>query len=295
VTNVLSGSVDAMRRVPSKDAHTVLEKPHLNLYTYVSRVNGFVAWNCKDPLFDDARVRRAMTHAINRENIVESIFYGYAEISVNPIMATFWASNKKITPLPYDPVRALDLLNEAGWTKNREGMLEKDGKPFRFTLLYNTGNNRRKQIAEHVQADLKKIGVEVEIDQQVFNLLKDQLKKHNFQAAVSGMASGTKVDLMDVWHTSAATQERFNHSFYSNPRVDEIIETARLMSDFNAAKSLWDELQEIIHRDQPHTHIYEPRGLFALHTRFKNVRVTALRDFDNIHEWWVPVNERRFE
>ncbi len=64
---------------------------------------------------------------------------------------------------------------------------------------------------------------------------------------------------------------------YQNERVDEIIDSARYMSDFEKAKPLWFELQEILHADQPYTMLYEPRGLVALHKRFQNVRVNALR------------------
>jgi peptide/nickel transport system substrate-binding protein len=263
----------------------VLEDDRLLLYTYVSRGYGYVGWNNDAWPFDDARVRRAMTHAIDRANIIESVFYGYAQPAAAHVISTMWASNDEIEPLPYDPEKAAALLHEAGFRKNRDGVLEKDGKPFRFKLVTNAENDVRREICQLIQQDLSRIGVKAEVEAIEFNLMSQQLKLHQIDAYVAGWRVATKVDLKPIWH-STSNQGQFNYVNFADVRVDEIIETARTMGDFQKAKPLWDELQEILHREQPYTMLYEPRDLVAISNRIVNVKTTALRSMENLDEWW---------
>lgn len=292
LTSVLSGGTDCMTGVPPKDVGKILDASHLRLYSYLTRGYGYIGWNCQRFPFDDARVRNAMSHAIDAEDIVESLFRGHAKIAAPQIISSFWASNSDIEPVEYDPDRSEELLEEAGWTKNDEGIYTKDGKSFRFTLFYNTGNSIRERICVMLQANLREIGVVAVIRPIEFNQMSTQLKKHEFDAYVGGWSVATKVDMKPTWHSSSV-KGKFNYVSYMNPRVDEIITTARTMSDFEAARPLWWELQEILHRDQPYTMLYEPRGLVALDKRFQNVEVNALRVYANLDEWWVPKELQR--
>jgi peptide/nickel transport system substrate-binding protein len=291
---VLSQGIDVMNGVVPKDADKVLEADHLSLFTYVTRTYGYIGWNCSRWPFDDARVRRAMAHAIDVEDIVESLFRGYAKLGGPQIISSLWASNPEIGPVEFDPDVSEELLEEAGWAKNGEGIYEKDGKELEFTLLYNSENNLRQRMCVMAQANLKEIGVKAVVESMEFNKMSSQLKLHEFQAYIGGMGVATKVDMKPMWH-STSVNGRFNYCHYQNERVDEIIDTARIMSDFEKARPLWYELQEIIHRDQPCTMLYEPRGLVAVHKRFQNVTVNALRVYANIDEWWVPREQRRFK
>jgi peptide/nickel transport system substrate-binding protein len=289
---LLAGDVDYMQSVLPKDADRVLEDGDLLLYSYVTRSMGWIGWNTRKAPFDDARVRRAMTHAIDRENIVESIFYGYAKIAGPIIISSMWASNPDIQPLEFDPDAAEALLEEAGWKKGPDGIRVKDGKRLAFPLVTNAGNEVRKKICEYAQSNLREVGAEVEIKLMDFNQMSGQLKRHNFDAFVGGMNFATKVDGKPIFHSTAA-EGRFNYVDFRNERVDAIIDQARLMSDKEAARPLWCELQQIMHQEQPYSPLYEPRGLVAVHKRFRNVNVTSLRPTHNLGEWWVPKAEQR--
>ena len=286
MTALLAGDIDFMNSVTPKDVKRVLEAGHLRLYTYLSRVFGYIGWNCRKWPFDDHRVRQAMSHAIDRENIVDSIFYGYAKVAGPNIISSMWASKKDLEPYEYDPDRAEELLQEAGWKKNSEGIYEKDGKPFKFTLVTNAGNPPRKQICEYTQANLREIGVQCDIELKDFNLMSTQLKKHAYQAWCAAWSIATKVDMKPTWHSSS-TNKGYNYCDYRNQRIDEIIENARYMADFKKALPLWHEFQDILYKDQPYTMVYEPRGLVAVNKKFVNVKVNALRYLANLHEWWI--------
>lgn len=289
---LLAGDVDTMMSVLPKDAGRVLADEDVLLYTYVTRAMGWIGWNTRKAPFDDARVRRAMTHAIDRENIVESIWYGYAQVAAPIVIRSMWASDRSLQPLEFDPDAAERLLDEAGWKRGADGVRAKDGARLAFPLVTNAGNEVRKKVCEYVQANLREVGVEVEIRLQDFNQMSTQLKKHNFDAFVGGMNFATKVDGKPIFHSSAA-DGRFNYVDFRDARVDAIIDQARLMGDKEAARPLWAEMQRIFHEQQPYTPLYEPRGLVAIHKRFRNVNVTSLRPTHNLHEWWVPRAEQK--
>ena len=294
LTSVLAGDVDCMQGVTPKDVDKILDAAHLELYTYMTRSYGYAGWNCKRWPFDDARVRRAMSHAIDVEDIVESLFRGYAQVAGPQIISSFWASNPDIEPVAFDADLAETLLQEAGWTRGADDLYAKDGKPFRFTLLTNSENALRQRICQMIQANLREVGVACEIQPMEFNQMSTQLKRHEFQGYVGGWYVATKVDLKPTWH-STSVDGRFNYVNFQNARVDAIIDEARVMSDFEAARPLWYELQDILHAEQPYTMLYEPRGLVALHERFQGVEMNALRVYANLDEWWVPPAQRRFK
>ena len=288
---LLADQLDMMAGIIPEKAADVLEAKHLNLYTYVTRSYGYMGYNCKRWPFDDKRVRQAMTHAINRNNIVESIFAGYAQVAGPGIIRSMWASNRTIRPYSYDPDQAKSLLTEAGWKQNAEGYFEKEGKVFEFKLTTNQGNPTRRAICEYVQADLEKIGVKARLAITDFNQMSEQLKRHNFDAYVGGWNIATKIDPKPTFH-SVSVNGRYNYVNFLNQEVDDIIDKGRVMNILDPsiraeAKLLWDRFQLILADEQPYTMLYEPRGLVGLHKRFVNVRVTSLRALGNVHEWWI--------
>lgn len=288
---VLAGQLDVMSGVSPEKANRVKETSHTDLYSHVSRVFGYIGWNCRRFPFDDARVRRAMTYAINRANIVESLFEGHAAVAGPFIIRSMWASARHQPPYPYDPGRAEALLAEAGWRRGADGVHEKDGRPLRFTVVTNKGNTVRKQIFEAMQADLQAIGVRAELDQIDFNQMSEQLKRHNFACYIGAWSIATKIDPKPTWH-SVSVEGRHNYVNFIHPRIDELIDQGRILdvgdpSIRNEARNLWHEFQAILYAEQPYTMVYEARALVAIARRFVNVRVTAGHAYENIHEWWV--------
>ncbi|MHC5010534.1 MAG: ABC transporter substrate-binding protein [Planctomycetota bacterium] len=288
---LLAGQLDIMNGIQPDQAQRVVDDRDLFLYTYVARSYGYVGWNCKRFPFDDRLVRQAMTYAINRFDIVEGQFYGFATVAGPNLLRSIWASDRSLEPYPYDPARAEQLLVEAGWVKNDDDIYEKDGREFRFRLITNSGNPTRKAMCERIQADLRKIGVRAEIRLVDFNQMSQQLKQHDFQAYVGGWYIATKVDPKPTFH-SVSANGRYNYVNYTNPFVDELIDRGRVMniSDPTIRKEamiVWRAFQIVLYDDQPYTMLYEPRGLVGLSKQFVNVRVTSLRWLDNVHEWWI--------
>ena len=138
-----------------------------------------------------------------------------------------------------------------------------------------------------LQANWKEFGADVKIEQVEFNLLAEQLRKHDFDAHYSLWSIATKVDEKPTWHSASRGYNNFNWANYANPRVDEIIDKARIMSDLEASKPLWKEFQKIVHDEQPYTFVSEPVLLNGVAKKIRNVNSAASTTYYNVEDWWL--------
>jgi len=254
-----------------------LEDPDYAIYRRLSNGYTYVGWNQQVDLFKDVRVRRALTYAIDRQKVVDNILYGLGVVSTGPFPPQMWYFNPHIQPLEYNLVKAKELLAEAGWKDtNRDGILDKDGKPFRFSLITNNGNIPRQNVAVLVQRQLKEIGIEVDIalyEWAVF--IRDKINARDFEACVLGWSLSLDPDIYEIWHSSQI-KDGFNFVGYQNPEVDALIEAGRTEYDREKRKEIYRKIQELIYQDQPYTFLYVPEEIAALHKgEFKIKKVDA--------------------
>ena len=130
-------------------------------YRYLSFSYTFLGFNLEHPFFKDVRVRRAISMAIDRQSLIDGVLLGQGVPTVGPYKPGTWAYNDKLTPVRQDVDEARRLLDEAGWKKDKDGLLERDGKPFLFTILVNQGNDSRIKAAIIIQSQLKALGITV--------------------------------------------------------------------------------------------------------------------------------------
>ncbi|MEE8106939.1 MAG: ABC transporter substrate-binding protein [Planctomycetota bacterium] len=288
--SMLTGEIDCQPTVQPVNAKKVLDHPDLYLYTFLSRYYYYIGWNCKHPIFKDKVVRNAMTLAIDRRQIVKSVFLGYAKLMASPIISSMWACDRSLEPLPYSPEKAIELLESAGWKLGADGIREKDGKKFSFTLSTNAGNEDRAEIQQMVQSQLKSIGLDVKIGLQEFNAFGENLRKGREEAWIGAWNVATKVDPKPTWHTSGIGG--FNFCQYSNKKVDDLIERGAIEPDRKKAMQIWKEFQAIMYDEQGYTLIGELHAMHALHKRFQNVEMNSLSPYFNIWEWFIPKSKR---
>jgi peptide/nickel transport system substrate-binding protein len=285
LTELLTGRVDLIRGVQPSEATRVESSDVARLLTYSSRSYTFLAWNTKNPIFSDARVRRALTMAIDRQQIVDALLYGYGNVAVTDVLPFQWQFTKHLAPWPHDPERARQLLAEAGWIdSNRDGILDKDGQPLRFTLETNQGNDLREDIIVIVQNDLRQVGVDVETRLAEWNSLIDRLKSKDFQSVVSGWSVDFKFDPSETFGCNAGD---YNYPSYCNPQADSIVRTALTTLDPADAAPLWNGYQQIIHDDQPYTFLYYLAERLGVSRRLQGVVGDARGHLVSVHEWWI--------
>jgi peptide/nickel transport system substrate-binding protein len=287
MTQLFSGDTDFVPQVQPGDIARIKADPRLDVIPYWFRLFVSVIWNLRDPLFADADVRRALTMAIDRQTIVDTVYPGgLGRVAVSPIVQSVWAFDKTLKPFPYDPAEARRILEAKGWKDtDGDGVLDKGGKPFSFVLLSNAGNQQRIDAAVMIQDQLKKAGIRVEPRVVEFNSMISQAVDGKFDAMIFGFAMDTSLDLTAQFG-SKSTQEG-NFSAYNNPEVDRLMVEAMSKPDIRDSKPILDRIQQIIHRDQPMTFLWESQRLSAVNRRLHDVKPTVLFSLFNLEDWWA--------
>ncbi len=231
------------------------------LFTSPSNSYNYVGWNLRRPMFQDLRVRRALAHAVNIDQMIRYILYGYGTQSTGIFTPEMWFFNPRVRPLAYDPESARQLLDEAGWVPGKDGIRVKDGQRFAFTLITNNGNVIRSDIATLVQENLRAVGIEVTVEMYEWAVfLKRFVNQGEFDAVVLGWALGQGFDQFQIWHSSQAEPERLNMVGYQSKEADRLLESVREEFDRDEIIRQCGELQQLIYDDQPYLFLFVPEG-----------------------------------
>jgi len=266
-----------------------------NKYRYIPFSYIYLGYNLQDPRFADRRVRQALTCAINKKEIIEGVLLGLGEEATGPYKPGTWYYNPNVPKFPYDPDRAKALLAEAGWRPDAEGILEKDGKPFEFTILTNQGNDLRVMTAEIIQRRLREVGIRVKIRTVEWAaFLKEFIDKGRYEAVILGWNTGLDPDQYDIWHSSKTKPGELNFIHYQNPEVDAMLEAGRHTFDREKRRQAYFRFQEILAEDQPYTFLFVPDALPAIHKRFRGIKPAPAGIDYNFPKWYVPKDEQKY-
>jgi ABC-type transport system substrate-binding protein len=217
----------------------------------------YIGYNMRRDLFKDKRVRKALGMAIDTDKVIRYVMYDQAERITGPFVKQTDYYDRGIQPLPYDPEGALKLLKEAGWVRNSEGWLEKDGKRFAFTLITNGGNDIRKSILTIAQDSWKKIGIDVKTDIVEWSVfIGRHVNTGNFDALILGWSMGIDPDLYQIWHSSQSNQNQLNFVGFNNKEADDLIVKIRQEYDHDKQVQYSHQLHRIIADEQPYTFLY---------------------------------------
>lgn len=276
-----------------KQTDTNFFAKEFNKFKYPALGYTYMGYNFLDPKFSDRRVRQALTHAINKADIVQGVLFGMGKLATGPYIPESWAYNPHVSDFEYNPEKAQTLLAKAGWHKKGvEGLLEKDGKPFTFTIMTNQGNEERAKTAEIIQSNLKQIGIQVEIrvlEWQAF--LHEFIDKKRFEAIILGWGVGLDPDLYAIWHSSKTKEGEFNFISYKNDQVDALLLEGRKTCDVEGRKKIYQEVHRLISEDQPYTFLYYPMALPVVHKRFKGIQASPIGISYNLPHWKIPRNK----
>lgn len=266
-----------------------------NKYKYLTFNYSYLGYNLKHPKFQDKRVRQALTYAINRQSLVDGVLFGLGKVTNAPYKPdTIWY-NHSVNSYEYNLEKAKTLLAEVGWKPGKDGLLEKEGEPFEFTIITNQGNEVRKNTATIIQRDLKQVGIKVNI--RVIEwaaFLKNFINKRNFEACLLGWGIGVDPNQMDIWHSSKTGERELNFISYQNPKVDELLELGVSTYDQAERKKYYDQIQEIISEDQPYTFLFVQDALTVIASRFHGIEPAPMGISYNFIKWYVPKPLQRY-
>ncbi len=228
----------------------------------------YIGYNERREPFNDRRVRKALGMAIDVNKIIQYVLFGQGEGITGPFPKQTDYYNAAVKPLPYDPQGALKLLAEAGWKRNREGWLEKNGKRLQFTLITNNGNDLRKAILTVAQDEWRKIGIDVRTDLLEWAVfIQERVDKADFDALVLGWSMGIEPDLFQIWHSSQTHPFQLNFVGFKNEEADDLIVKIRQEYNHERQVAYCHQLHEIIAREQPYTFLYVTKWTAVLDRR----------------------------
>jgi peptide/nickel transport system substrate-binding protein len=288
MTQLLAGGIDFMRSVQPSEIERVRRNENLELVIYDARSYSHLCWNTQSPRLADPAVRTALSTAIDRQTIIDVVYGGFGRPSVGPVLSIFWAFNKNLDPVPFDPNEAKNILAEAGWKdSDGDGFLDRGGETFSIELLAAAENEGRQDIALLVQSDLERIGVKVEPRFVEWGTMMAQMQDGTFDGLVNRWEEPTQIDLEGLWHSAPAGEPTFNFGRYANPEVDSLLAQVSGLTDFAEQKPLLDRIQELIVTDQPYTFLVEITQVTAHTRRLKGARINAATPYFNVDEWYV--------
>jgi ABC-type transport system substrate-binding protein len=279
--------------------------PRFQSFSGLSFGYTYIGYNMRRKPFDDLRVRKALGMAIDVGKIIEFVLHGQGERITGPFVKQTDYYDHAIRPLPYDPEGASRLLREAGWVRNRQGWLEKDGKVLQFTLITNSGNDLRKAVLAIAQDAWKQIGIDVRTDLLEWSVfIQERVNKGDFDALVLGWQMGIEPDLYQIWHSSQTHPFQLNFGGFKNEAADDLIIKIRREYDHQKQVAFCHALHEIIAREQPYTFLYVGKWTAVLDKRivirekdeadrvvYKKITPTKTGDFTFHFNKWIKLPE----
>jgi peptide/nickel transport system substrate-binding protein len=254
VLELRRGTIDfQVNQIPFENVAEFEKNADYQVQKKPGSVYQYLAFNMRDPILSKADVRRAIAHAIDRQKICTDLLRGHCVPTDTLFGQGHWARAENLPAYPYDPNKAKQLLDGAGY-KDPDG----DGPQPRFTLSFKTSTDAEANLrAEMMQQMLRQVGINVEIQASEFGTFMEAIGKGNFQ-----LFSLSRNGIQDpdwyyiLFFSKNIPPEGQNRGYYSNPRVDELILQGRATFDRNKRKQIYAEIQRILQEDLPYLSLY---------------------------------------
>ncbi len=264
-------------------------------YDYHTPSDGYlyICWNLRLPMFHDRATRTALAMLVNRNAIINTFMHGLA-VPINGPFSVFSPQNSKhVKPIAYDVALARTLLRKAGWVKNSDGILERAGIPFEFTLTIPTGATTLAQIAGYIQHQYARVGIQVNISPMQFEVMLKRIDSRSFQAYCLAWTGSIEQDPYQIWDSASIADQGSNAGGYSNPKVDKLISEARSNLNTTSRMHQWHQIQAIIYHDQPYLFLFQQYDLMFINHRFRNTKPYGYYGI-NTGDWYVPLALQKY-
>jgi peptide/nickel transport system substrate-binding protein len=256
----------------------------INRLDFIGRTYSYIGWNEARPFFQSAKVRRALTMAIDRRRIIQENLHGLG-VEINGTFSRYSpAYDDTIAPWPFNPQQARRLLEEEGWyDSDGDGVIDKliDGKrvPFRFSLTYFVKNPTIKSVSEYLVTALKEVGIDVRLNGVDVADLSAAFDDKEFDALALAWSLGTPPeDPRQLWYSTGAKEKGSSNAIgFANSEVDKIIDALDYEYDPEKRIALYHQFDKILHEEQPYTFLYTPKTSFLYRDYLKNVFIPAER------------------
>jgi peptide/nickel transport system substrate-binding protein len=269
------GSADIAINALTSDMVLTLERePNLQVLRAPGTVLSYLAFNMRDPTLKDVRVRQALAYAIDRRPMIHYVWRDFVRPAYSILPPESWAQNSDVPHYNYNPERARQLLDQAGYP-------EVQGVRFHVTMKTGTEESTR-LLAAVLQQQLRQVGILLDIRTYEFATFFSDVTHGEFQLySLRWIGGNEDPDIFEyVFHSSKFTPHGANRSFYSNPRVDALIDQARSELDQNVRKQIYAEIQRILADELPYIELWYQDNVLVHSKRVQNLSLNPSGNYD---------------
>lgn len=275
VLELRKGTADVTSNSLTADMALALRKePNLVVEESPGSIYSYLAFNLRDPILRDVRVRQAIAFTIDREPMIHYLWRDQAQLAASILPPQHWAYTGDVQKYDHDPEKARRLLDQAGYPVVH-------GHRFRITMKISTEESSR-LLAAVLQQQLAQVGIDLEIRTYEFATFYSDVQKGAFQLySLRWIGGNEDPDIFEhAFHSKSFPPKRANRSFYSNPKADELIDQARRTTDQATRARLYKELQQILAEDLPYINLWFLDNVVVHSSRVTNLHLSTSGNFD---------------
>jgi peptide/nickel transport system substrate-binding protein len=269
------GSADLEINALTADMVATIEKQRqLDVIHSAGSTYAYLAFNLRDPILKDVRVRQAIAYAIDRGPMIHYLWRDMARPAASVLPPEHWAYDADVRTYAHDPARAGQLLDAAGYP-------ERNGVRFHLTMKTSTEESTR-LMAAVLQQQLREAGIALDIRTFEFATFYSDVQKGAFQLFSLRWVGGNEdPDIFEhVFSSKSFPPKRGNRGYYTNPRVDELIDDARSTLDRERRKRDYDEIQRIVAEELPYVNLWYFDNVLVHSGRVRSVEVGSAGNYD---------------
>jgi peptide/nickel transport system substrate-binding protein len=304
ITQLKRGEIDLIEDVNVEVVDELKKQDYIQIVARIGRDYDYIGWNNIDPalysqskainpnkFFGSVNVRKALSYAINKEEILKEYLQGYGELSFGPVSPIFKLYyNERLKPYEFNPGKAKEILTSEGWIdSNQDGVIEKNNINFSFKLYIASGNPRREYAATVVKNNLKAVGIDVSIETMEMSAFINKLFERELDAFMAGWTIPIPLDVQPYWH-SYFERSPFNLVGFSNVEVDKILDQLEQVKKVDRKVLLYKKIQELLHQNEPVTFLYWLEVKTAYNKRIRNIVINPLGAVQQCWDWRINGN-----
>ncbi len=271
------GSADAeINALPGDMIPVLARQPRLVVERAPGTGYQYLAMNLRDPILKSVAVRQAIAYAIDRTTLIHYLWHDMARPANSILPPQHWAYDAKAKDYPYDPAKARQLLDEAGFRAGADGV--------RFHLVMKTSTDESTRLLCAVlQQQLRDVGIALDIHSFEFATFYADVVKGAFQLYSLRWVGGSNQDpdiFENVFDTASFAPKRANRGYYSNSEVDRLIAEGQGSVDQKKRRAAYVAIQGILNRELPYIHLWWADNILVHTRRLENVQLTPAGDYD---------------
>jgi peptide/nickel transport system substrate-binding protein len=254
---------------------TLRHDRNLQIEQQPGTVMAYLAFNLRDPILQDVRVRQALAYAIDRGTMLHYLFGDQGRLADSVLPPQHWAYSGDVAHYPYDPQKANALLDSAGYHRAKNGIR------FHLTMKTSTEETTR-LLAAVLQQQLQRVGIALDIRSFEFATFYADVTKGSFQLySLRWIGGNEDPDIFYyAFHSSSFPPKHANRSYYVNPEMDRLIEAGRSTLDQQKRKQIYAQVQQILARDLPYINLWYFDNVVVHSVRVRNLHVSAAGNYD---------------